>query len=246
MKNQSIFLLTFLLAAVLITACSSHGKEKDFKGVQLFYTDAITEAEADSLGSFLEFSGFADGTEKTVQITREGDLYQFRMVVVDDYDAEEGYEAMFRIFARDLSENVFRGKKVELHACDDKLKTIEVFEMAENMGDFVEGNGVKMFYTNTVSVDEVNKLLEFFEYSGFSDGSPKTGQLIKEDDVYIVKVVVDIEKIDNPDMEAAFIAYAGEISEAVFENSMVEIHACNAEFTTQKVFAMAIDEAGEE
>ena len=118
MKNQSIFLLTLLFATVLITACSSHGKEKDFKGVQLFYTDAITEAEADSLGSFLEFSGFADGTEKTVQITREGDVYQFRMVVVDDYDAEEGYEAMFRIFARDLSENVFRGKKVELHACN--------------------------------------------------------------------------------------------------------------------------------
>ena len=123
---MKIFLSFAVLAFVLSSCGANHGKEKNFKGVQLFYTDAVTEAEADALGAYLIEQEFADGEEKTVQLNKTGKTYEFRMVVKKGIEKDQENISMFKIVAAELSANVFKGEPVEVHICDDQLKTIQV------------------------------------------------------------------------------------------------------------------------
>ena len=123
---MKIFLSFAVLAFVLSSCGDNHGKEKDFKGVQLFYTEAVTEAEADALGDYLIESEFADGEEKTVQLNKTGKTYEFRMVIKKGVEKDPEYINLAKTYAAELSANVFNGKPVEIHLCDEALKTIQV------------------------------------------------------------------------------------------------------------------------
>ena len=128
MKNFCFPLLA--LTATLLVGCSDYGKEKTFNGVQLFYTTEITDAEADKLGEYLVESEFADGEEKTVQITKTGSTYDFKMVVKKGLEQDQEYAVVFKQFAADISKNVFNDAQVDLHACDENLETLRVYPMS--------------------------------------------------------------------------------------------------------------------
>lgn len=117
--------MIFITSAIL-TSCSNYGKEKDFNGVQLFYTSTITEAEANSVGNYLIKNKFADGVKKTVQLNKSGNTYEFRMVVKKGIEQDEEYLAAFKVLAAQISADVFNGKQVDIHLCDEYLKTLRV------------------------------------------------------------------------------------------------------------------------
>lgn len=233
-----VMLLTALFAALSVfTACTNYGTEKEFNGVQLFYTDAVSEAEADALGEYLTQSGFADGEKKTVQLTKEGDTFQFRMVVVDNYKEIDNYESIFSYTARNISELVFDNKPVELHACNDKLETLEVFEMSEYLGESITAHGVQLYYSENISEELAVDFLDYLKESGFADGDAKTVQLERYDDMYIFKIIVDADVIESHELDEAFYTYAQMLSENVFDNNLTEIHACNNNFSPIGIFS---------
>ncbi len=119
------------LYITLLVGCNTNGKEKTFNGVQLFYTSVITEAEADRLGAFLIDSEFANGEDKTVQITKNGNTYAFRMVVKKGIENDHEYAQIFKQVAAEISKNVFDDAPVDLHACDEYLNTLRVYIMAD-------------------------------------------------------------------------------------------------------------------
>ena len=119
-----------VLATLFIVACGDLGTEKNYNGTQLFYTADVTEAEADKLGEFLVTSEFANGEAKTVQLTKTGGTYAFKMVVKKGLEQDQEYAQLFKTFASDISKNVFNGAQVDLHACDENLETLRVFPMA--------------------------------------------------------------------------------------------------------------------
>ena len=122
---KSILIITML--STFLSSCSSkYGKEKNFNGVQLFYTSKVTEAQADKLGKYLISGGFADGEKKTVQITKTGNTFEFRMVVKKGIDRDEEFTQIFKSYASELSKNVFDDEPVEIHLCDENLKTLRV------------------------------------------------------------------------------------------------------------------------
>lgn len=128
MKQACTFV--FFAALFFLAGCANHGTEKTFKGVQLYYTSDVTEAEADALGNYLIQSEFANGEAKTVQLAKQGNTYEFRMVVKKGIENDAEYAEIFKIFAKDISTNVFNGSQVDLHACDDNLETLRVYPMA--------------------------------------------------------------------------------------------------------------------
>ncbi len=126
---MKMFVLIFFIS-VILTSCDNYGKEKNFNGVQLFYTSTITEAEANSLGSYLMEIEFADGSEKTVQINKSNNTYEFRLVVKKGIEQDQEYIDMFKVFAADLSTDVFNGEQVDVHLCDEYLNTLRVTPMS--------------------------------------------------------------------------------------------------------------------
>ena len=128
--KQLLILLSFAASlSTGLSSCKSYGTEKTYNGVQLFYTDEITEKQADNLGKYMIDSGFANGDFKTVQITKTGNTFEFRMVVKKGIDKDPEYCELGKLMADELSEFVFDGEKVDLHFCDEYLKTLKVLTM---------------------------------------------------------------------------------------------------------------------
>lgn len=127
--RKYVLVFLSLLLAVFMAGCANYGKEKNFDGIQLFYTKAVTESEVDKLGRYLISSGATDGTKKTIQLNKNGNTYEFRMVVKKGLEQDQEYRNLFRLMTLEISQEVFDGKNVDIHLCDDKLETLSVVPM---------------------------------------------------------------------------------------------------------------------
>ena len=113
------------------TSCNDYGELKMFNGTQVYYTKAVTMSDVDNLGTYLVDAGFADGEEKTVQLNKTGNTYEFRMVVKKGIEQDQEYRDLGKLMAAELSAYAFNGARVETHFCDDRLKTLIVLPMAK-------------------------------------------------------------------------------------------------------------------
>jgi hypothetical protein len=102
------------------------GQKIMFNGGELYYTSSVSEPEARKLGKYLVKNGFFDGSPKSVQITRSNGTIQFRMVVIKGMDRNPQYVQTVTQFSQELSRDVFGGEIIELHLCDEYLKTLKV------------------------------------------------------------------------------------------------------------------------
>lgn len=114
------------IALLKISSCNNYGKKLTFNGGELYYTSQVTEAETKKLGEYLVKEKFFDGTRKTVQLNKNGETYEFRMVMIKDGEKAPNTVETFTAASKELSENVFNGAKVVVHLCDDHLKTLRV------------------------------------------------------------------------------------------------------------------------
>jgi hypothetical protein len=115
-----------LLPSMILLGCSGHGTMLKFNGGELYYTSAVSKEQADKLGNFLVKGKFFDGNRKTVQLTKSGDTYQFRMVLKKDVDLNDRVINPLKQLAQELSRDIFDSSPVEIHLCDEHLKTIRV------------------------------------------------------------------------------------------------------------------------
>lgn len=130
-KSVLFTTVAFIASLVIVSSCSDYGKEKNFDNIQIFYTEGITEAEVDACGKYLQETNKDDGQTKTIQLNKAGETYQFRMVVKEGLEKEQEYIDLGPLYATELSNNVFNKKPVEVHYCDNMLKTLAVFKMAD-------------------------------------------------------------------------------------------------------------------
>ncbi|HEX8290040.1 MAG TPA: hypothetical protein VF556_18810 [Pyrinomonadaceae bacterium] len=128
MKNISI-IGGILVIAVLLgvgLGCSQLGTKLKFDGGELYYTTNVTADEAQALGNNLVESGFFNGRRISVQLDKSDSTYQFRMVVKPEFRNDKSYAQTLRLFAAQLSSEVFNDEPVEIHICDESFKTLRV------------------------------------------------------------------------------------------------------------------------
>ena len=122
-----VFPATVLMIFLLLSGCGGgYGKELKFNGGQLFYTTAISKDIAERLGNYLVKSGLFNGDLKTVQLNKSGSTFEFRLVIKKGIEQDQEYIQTCKIFCRELSNDVFNSAQVDIHLCDEQLKTIRV------------------------------------------------------------------------------------------------------------------------
>lgn len=130
MKTRNMFSILFFLICILIASgCEqNYGKRLEFKGSELYYTSSVSIDEAKRLGNYLVSNGFFTDNNKggTVQLNKEGGTYEFRMVIKKGLENDQEFIQTTKQIAAVLSNDVFGGKEVDIHLCDDQLKTIRV------------------------------------------------------------------------------------------------------------------------
>jgi len=121
----------FLVVAVityLVFSSSSYGEKLEFNGTDVYYTDLVTETDAQKLGDYLIESEFADGNGKSVQLTKRDSTYLFRMVVIDGVTEDSTKDISFKALAMLISMQVFDDAPVELEACSNTFETLRVYK----------------------------------------------------------------------------------------------------------------------
>ena len=134
------FFLIVVSTALFTEGCagkypSEWGKRLQYADSELFYTPLVTKEKARKLGDYLVETGFfKKGKAGTVQITKEGDIYQFRVVVKEGVEDDTEFLKTVGMFAAHLSRDVFDNEMLEIHLCDKQLKTLQTvgFEITDN------------------------------------------------------------------------------------------------------------------
>jgi DNA-directed RNA polymerase subunit RPC12/RpoP len=128
-RREAITTIGVLLAAIVVVAVVKSFFSRDrleFNGGEVLYSSIHQKENAARLGRYLVSQGFFDGTKKTVEL-RDGDrAYEVRFVVKTGIDSDPMYIAVFRELAREIAFRVFGGKAVDVHLCDENLRTLRV------------------------------------------------------------------------------------------------------------------------
>lgn len=130
--KNAITVLTMLILSLTLLGCGGTfppewGKKLKYNNSVLLYTSTVTEDEARKLGDYLLETGFFKKDNKgTTQLTKEEDVYQFRMVIKEGADQDMEFLKIVGLFAAQLSQNVFDGEVLEIHLCDKQLETLQV------------------------------------------------------------------------------------------------------------------------
>ena len=79
----------FALLVLAMSGCGNNYGTKVQQGtIEVFYKDGATKAEADRLCTYLAKTWGASGPRRSVQLKKEGDGYQFRMVVRKEFQSD--------------------------------------------------------------------------------------------------------------------------------------------------------------
>ncbi len=235
--KKYLFIITLVSLLPILHGCTDYGKMKTYNGVDLYHKAPVTDAEAERLGNYLIGAKFADSTEKSVQITRVGPVYQFRFVIKEADQNDTTLFKVFKLFSAELSNEVFNGAPVDIHICDKNFKTIRVFPY-QDMGKKKMFDGVELFYTNNIKSAEADSFGNYLIKSEFADGSDKVAQLTKNGGIYRFSFIVkNGAEQDTVSLKTSRL-YAGEISKTVFSGSPVEIQLHDPYWTPLKILSM--------
>ena len=114
----------FCNGLMLLTGAANYGMLMEVNHADLYYTPAVSQADAKALGDYLVKEKFFDGRHLSVQLTKEGETIQVRFPVKPGFEKDETYIDSVRALGQQISVNVFQGAPVEVHLCDGNLKTL--------------------------------------------------------------------------------------------------------------------------
>ena len=126
-KVKGLLVVAVIFVVYWFFLRTDYGEKLEFNATDVYYTELVTEQEAQKLGEYLIESEFADGREKSVQLSKRDSVYLFRMVVMDGVTEDSTNDITFEAMALTLSWNVFDNAPVELEACSNTFETLRVY-----------------------------------------------------------------------------------------------------------------------
>lgn len=231
MKNLiQIAVLVVIVGAAVFFNQSSYGEKLTFGKGEVYYTKNVTKAEARKLGNYLVQGGFFKDKPISVQLNKENGRYQFRMVTSEAYRYKKEYRAIARVMATEISRKVFNGQIVDLHICDNNLKTKGI-EKCYQVKGFSNG---EIYFTEKVTPKEVDIVGNFLKKKGLFKRKNISVGLDKTSAAYKVKTICNKFYLDNPAFQTLWKSYAQQLSKEL-KGATVEIHFCNPYFFTKKI-----------
>ena len=215
------------------------GERLDFGGAQeLFYTETVTEEQAQELGKFLVSADYFDhSSPKTVQITTENNLIQVRFIVEENRWSDADAILAYRFLGARMMTHIFKNKQLEFHLCDKQFQTQQKIEWPEivSLGLQLRLNSKhEIFYLNT-SKTEAEALGALLKETGFfSTGKENIAQLSKTENLYTVRFVVQKNTWNKDSVIQGFALLGTRISSQILNYKPLEIHLCDNLFKTKK------------
>ncbi|WP_298426802.1 hypothetical protein [uncultured Kordia sp.] len=113
------------------------------------------------------------------------------------------------------------------------LSAILLLISCANYGEKKVYNGTEVYYKDGVTEEIADKLGENLTSSGFANGDTKSVQFVKEGDVYVFRMVIKDEFLNDESLESVFNIFPKELSD--YMNLPVDLHLCDDTFNTLRV-----------
>lgn len=240
MKKLFVFLLPVLW---ILSSCDNYGKKIAFGENEVFYKgNGVTEAQAQSLGKYLEKQEFFDKkTPKSVQLTKDEDDYLVHFVV-DEKKMTDASRLSWWKLQYDISEAVFGGKTTRIALANDKLEDKEVLNP---IALYAVGRS-NLFYDNSeIKKADVKKLADFFTGINLL-GEEKESDIFyqKKEGIPVVRVVVDPKKISTQVLPV-FSYWQELMQEKVFDGKKATMILTNTTYEDMQPLPKLTDEQRE-
>src|ERR1019366_8313384 len=136
-----------------------------------------------------------------------------------------------RMLTLELSREVFANANVDMHLCDDRMRTLRVVPMMVDsplaFNKKMTFNNGDVFYASRVTKEEATKLGDYLVASKFFGGRRITVQLDREQNTWLVRMVVKkgLEHDQTTLVDARL--WTLDLSREVFANANVVMHLCD-------------------
>ncbi|MCX6317484.1 MAG: hypothetical protein NTW29_09355 [Bacteroidetes bacterium] len=197
-------LFYLLLAAFTLGACTNYGKKVTDHHIEVYYKDGITKEEAEKAAKLLYESDQAVGNkpdQKSIQLTRNGDTINFRMVTVAE--KLKGMEDdVFVTMGNVISEKIFNGKPVNIDLTNNRFSTIRTIHFSKENTEEKFGtkyaDGKIEVYTSAKITPELGQEMATMLNKEIDPSGAISFQLDQdENDHYIVRMVTAADKVDQ-------------------------------------------------
>jgi hypothetical protein len=131
MKRNLLLAVSVVFMGV---SCGLLPKKAEKNGVRIEYSKDVAKEDVDKLLDFLA-SNNEDGSEKDFKLSKEGDGFRIKMVVVSGYGSDPQNVELMTDFACEISKDVYGGKMIYLDLCDDHFK-LQTSLKSENCEQF--------------------------------------------------------------------------------------------------------------
>jgi membrane associated rhomboid family serine protease len=138
--------------------------------IEVFYTEGATKTEADRLGAYLVKAYGPSTGRRSVQLKKTTDGYLFRMVVKKEIQKDPKTLKQLEFDGARISRDVFDGAAVEVHACDEHLKTLMKFPPRPDIRYGVVEGKVEVFFAAGVDKRDAQRLAKYL--SGLFKDAP--------------------------------------------------------------------------
>jgi hypothetical protein len=210
--------------------CTGHGEKLTFGKGEIYYKKPVTENEAKRVGAYLLEAGFFNEKKpKSVQLLKDGDVYELRFVVANPKGLANDVQEQFKLLAGMVSHYALGGSKVEVHFCDRRLRSKKSISVDKDLGDFgkrLTFERGEVFYKPPVTAEQAKKLGSFLlEKKFFSKDRRKSVQLTQEGSGYHVRFVLT----EKPEAKVVslFNAIGKHISTGVLPSKPVKVSLCD-------------------
>jgi|GEM_PF-751225 len=224
------------------SSTEDYGQKLEFNGDILYYTPSVSLFDAKKFGKYLVDIKFFIGTSRVTQINKNGSKYEFKVVMRKALEITKERIELLESAAKDASDNVFGGYPVEIHLCDENLRTRSIISSKQSLdaaplptGDYgqkLEFNGGTLYYTSSVGLSQASRLGKYLAEERFFDGSRKDTQIDKEGSKYEFRMVLKKGYVIDEEKMKLFRKFLKDLSDDVFGGAPVEIHLCDEYFKT--------------
>lgn len=104
-------------------------------------------------------------------------------------------------------------------------------------GKKLEYDGTEVYYNGSVKKEEAEKLGQFLVRREFTDGSLKSVQLTKDDElgIYSFRMVTNKKAQDDKSYDNIFKILTLQVSDSILNKSPVDFHVCDNTFETIRI-----------
>ena len=120
-------ILMGLLCGLMLFSSLAFSAQVDSKNGTVYYTEAVSKAEASNLMAYLNKEGFFTNDRRgEVLLDKNNGAYEFKFPVKKGMETDVEYIKICKMMSKSISKDVFRGKQVDIHLLDENAKTLRV------------------------------------------------------------------------------------------------------------------------